>query len=170
MDPGKAAASPVTSAILSSAVILAIGLFAYALLASLSNVQALLYLEEMNRKIEQQELALAPEYAYKVSENTLRVWVRNYGKTSAVIVGGYAYTLTDPHASLFSFYNVTVPSGGCAWVNLTCYGCEAGAQNGEMKVVVKIYAMPERLYDPEEPEAYVHYGRLFVSALKVPQP
>ena len=170
MDPGKAAASPVTSAILSTAVILAIGLFAYALLASLSNVQALLYLEEVNRKIEQQELALAPEYAYKVSENTLRVWVRNYGKTSAVIVGGYAYTLTDPHASLFSFYNVTVPSGGCAWVNLTCYGCEAGAQNGEMKVVVKIYAMPERLYDPEEPEAYVHYGRLFISVLKIPQP
>jgi len=170
MDLRKAAASPVTSAILSSAVILAIGLFAYALLASFSNIQALLYMEEMNRKIEQQELALAPEYAYRVSENTLRVWVRNYGKVSAVIIGGYAYTLTDPHASVFSFYNVTVPSGGCAWVNLTCYGCGASAQNGEMKVVIKIYAMPERLYDPEKPETYVHYGKLFVSVLRIPQP
>ena len=161
--------SPILSAAITSAIILAAGLAIYLIMTAFSGASALDYQHKIDRSIAKYQLALSIDYVEPISSDSVKVWVRNYGGTEAVILDSYAYLPEAAPSSGHGFsMNATVPANGVVSMIIPCYGC-SGELNGKY-LVVRLYAIPGRLYDPEKPETYAQFGQYFALKVKVLQP
>jgi len=163
----RAGISPVLSAAITSAIILAAGIALYLIIMSFSGTLATNYQRSIDRSVAKYQLALSADYVKLLSNGRVKVWIRNYGETAAVIVDAYAY-LPDsaPSRGLSFSTNVTVPRGGVEDIVISCEGCGNDLHGKE--IVIKVFAIPERLYDPEKPETYAQFGRYFAFRVEVP--
>jgi len=164
---GRHGISPVLSAAITSAIILAAGIAIYLIVMSLSGALAASYQCEIDRSVAKYQLALSVDYVKPLSNNKVRVWIRNYGETVAVIVDAYAYLPDNPPTRGLSFsMNVSVPRGGVEDLTITCDGC-GGDLHGK-EIIVRVFAIPERVYNPEKPETYAQFGRYFAFRVRIP--
>lgn len=163
---GRRGVSPVVSAAIVSAIILATGMMIYSLFMSFSSVWALEYHSEIDRSVAKYQLALSVDYVKPLSGGNVKIWVRNYGEAAAVILDAYAHPPeTTPSSGYKITMNVTIPVGGVRDITVPCYGC-----NDELcgkDLVIRILALPERLYNPAKPETYAQFAQYFVVKMKV---
>ena len=158
--------SPILSAAITSAIILAAGLTIYFIVMGFSGTWALGFQREVDRSVAKYQLALSVDYIELLPNGNVSVWVRNYGEAAAVILDAYAYL---PEAAPSVGHRITmsfeVPVGGVRNINVTCYGCGDELEGEDL--VIRIYAIPERLYDPEKPETYTQFGQYFAFRMRV---
>lgn len=158
--------SPILSVAITSVIILAAGLTIYFIMVGFSQTWALGFQRQVDRSVAKYQLALSVDYVKPLSNGNVMVWVRNYGETAAAILDCYAYL---PEAAPSIGHRITmrvmVPRGGVRNITISCYGC--GDELGGKDLVIRIYAIPERLYNPEEPETYAQFGQYFAVKMRV---
>ena len=163
---GSFGISPVLSAAIVSAIILAAGMAIYSILMSSSSIWALEYQRKIDKSVAKYQLALSVDYVEPLSDGNVMIWVRNYGETAAVMLDAYAHLPeTAPSSGHKITMNITVPVGSVRNVTIPCYGC-SDELNGK-DLIIRIYALPKRLYNPAKPETYVQFGQYFVIKIRV---
>ena len=163
---GKCGISPVLSAAVISAIILAAGMAVYSIFITASSTWALEYHREIDRSVAKYQLALSVDYVKPLPDGNVKIWVRNYGETAAVILDAYAHLPeTAPSSGHKITMNITIPVGSVRDVTVPCYGC--GDELNGKDLIIRIFALPERLYNPAKPETYAQFGQYFVLKIRV---
>jgi len=158
--------SPILSAAITSAIILAAGLVIYFIMIGFSGTWALSFQREVDRSVAKYQLALSIDYVKPLPNGSVSIWVRNYGEAAAVILDSYAY---PPGSAPSIGHKITmkfkVSVGSVKNLTVPCYGC--GDELEGKDLVIRVYAIPERVYNSEKPETYAQFGQYFAFRVKI---